>query len=152
MYLITDEKAAIKEIQRLLFLNESGIYDDKTKNAVIKTQENKNLPTDGIVDFETFEAIVEAYTADKMKMDVKNSSVLKTNAFPYQLGAHNHDVTILNAMISNVIDKYSLPIWKPKGAFYSKTTASAVEVLREIFHIEKGRHIDEIFYDKLSTF
>lgn len=151
MYHITDKKSAVKEVQRLLFLNQTGIYDENTRETVKKIQEKCGLEVSGIVDFMTFEAIKEDFYRHNTKNTVQTLGALELNEFPYEFGAHSHDVSILNAMLSNKIDKYSLPLWKPRGAFYSKTTAKAVEAMREIFLLEKGRYIDEIFYDKLNS-
>ena len=151
MYHITDIKSAVKAVQRLLLLNETGIYDESTKEAVRKNQEKSGLPATGIVDFATFNAIKNRYREEGIKKRTYSLSPLELNKFPYEFGMHHHDVSILNAMIANKIDKYSLPLQKPRGSFYTRTTGNAVELLREIFLLNKGRYIDEIFFYKLKA-
>ena len=150
MYHIEDKSSAIKEIQKMLSVNETGNCDEKTRASVLELQRLKGLASNGVVDYNTYTVIREEYERRKRRENVFKSSVLRDNAFPYELGSHGHDVTILNGMLANQIEKYSLPLWKPRGSFYSKATAFAVEFLREVFYLEGGRCIDELFYEKLS--
>ena len=149
MYNINDKPAAIKEVQRLLLLNETGIYDNKTEEAVIEKQREAELEITGIVDLATFEAIVKDFKDTALKNRVKEEAPLE-GEFPYDIGEFGQDTVILNAMLAGAIDKHALPLWRPKGGYYSKVTAAAVTRLREIFLLESGTHIDEIFYDRLK--
>ena len=40
MYRIDDKAEAIKEVQKMLNLNQSGLFDKKTKDAVLNVQSN----------------------------------------------------------------------------------------------------------------
>ena len=58
MYEIEDRGAAIAEVQRLLDLNQTRVFDKKTINSVAEHQKSQNLEVTGIVDYATFLSLV----------------------------------------------------------------------------------------------
>ena len=148
MYLIEDKSAAIREIQRLLEINQSGNYDSRTFEAVKSHQLLKGLPATGQVDYETFKSIHESF---RYKNVLKKSAGMFSfvTRFPYQIGYSGEDVALINSLLSNVIDKFGLNYIKPKGRYFSVRSASAVKRLREIFMLEDGYHVDEPFFEIL---
>ena len=65
MYRIEEKIEAIKEVQRLLNLNQTGLFDKKTRDAVLNVQSKYKLAETGIVDYLTFTSIVEEYSNEK---------------------------------------------------------------------------------------
>lgn len=149
MYEIEDRASAIKELQRLLFENETGVYNDKTRNKVVEVQLGEGIEPSGIVDLMTFNAIVDRFRKDGLITKTNNNAPLEGN-FPYEQGDFGNDTAILNSMLAAVIEKHGIQLWRPKGGYYSRITVSAVKRLREIFNLPPGTHIDEIFYDRLK--
>ena len=69
MYHIENTSAAIKELQRLLRINQTTVYDQATRDAVLRIQSELGLEKTGIADYHTFTAIVENYQNYKRKDD-----------------------------------------------------------------------------------
>ena len=59
MYRINDTISAIKEIQRLLGINQTGNYDKATRKAVGNIQQRYSLPVTEVSDYLTFNALVK---------------------------------------------------------------------------------------------
>ena len=71
-YNASDRNAAVSELQRYLrrlesektglpFIAIDGIYDQRTRNAVMDAQKNSGLPMTGTVDLDTWNAIYKEY-------------------------------------------------------------------------------------------
>ena len=150
MYSIDDKISAIKAVQRFLFLNETGIFNSDTKKAVEEKQRSSGLEITGTVDLETYELILNDYKLKENTDRINYETPLK-GGFPYKIGDYGNDITILNAMLSEVIAKEGLKLWRPRGNYFSRTTSAAVERLREIFQLEAGTQIDELFYHRLKN-
>ena len=149
MYFIEDKVGAIKEVQKMLGVNETGTFDDNTRNTVISLQKKNDLSVTGVVDYETFLIILDNYRK-RMLIDRVRSSLPFPNGFPYKRGDFNDSIGVLNSMLSLSIDKYCLKLFKPKGNYYSQRTENAVKTLRKIFLLEDKNEIDEEFYEKLQ--
>ena len=149
MYLISNKPEAVRQVQNFLGINESGKYDDKTKEEVIAFQITNNLEPSGTVDYETFVLLRKKHNNNMLLKKVNNIIPFK-NEFPYKRGDSGYAVEILNAMLASVIDKYELNILRPRGNYYNQRTEKAVYLLRELFLLPKSTEIDEKFYEKLE--
>jgi hypothetical protein len=148
MYNIEDKNEAVRELQRLLGIRQTGIFDTGTKQSVIEHQRENNLEITGIADYVTFTSITESYRKRKLVKRV-HEALPFTPRFPYTAGSMGDDVELINSLLRGAMEKYSINSPKPKGRYYSDYTADAVRQLRHIFILDNGTHIDEIFYDKL---
>ena len=148
MYEIKDKKAAVRRVQRMLGITENGIYDERTKEAVIMHQREQNIKDDGVVDYDTFRSLVNKYRMYKISSDVSKKVPFK-NEFPYLPGYTGEAAGILNSMIRTAMDRLSINTPKPRGPYYSNATAKATEELRKIFMLSEGNYIDEEFYNRL---
>ena len=149
MYLISNKPEAIRQVQNFLGINESGKYDDKTKEEVIAFQITNNLEPSGTVDYKTFVLLRKKHNNNMLLKKVNNIIPFK-NEFPYKRGDSGYAVEILNAMLASVIDKYELNILRPRGNYYNQRTEKAVYLLRELFLLPQSTEIDEKFYEKLE--
>ena len=61
MYRQLDRIEAIKNIQRMLMLNETGVKNEAMIEAIIKIQKENALEETGLVDYQTFKIIKELY-------------------------------------------------------------------------------------------
>lgn len=148
MYFIDDKVAAIKEIQRLLGVSRSGNFDAKTREAVKTHQMLNGIEPTGIVDYNTFISISANHKLRTGKQKIEKCVPLVTR-FPYQIGYSGDDVTMINSLLSNAVEKYELNYIKPRGKYYSVRTAGVVRRLREIFLLEDGYHVDSLFFELL---
>lgn len=147
MYYIDDAVSALKEVQRLLNINPTGIYDDNTTRAVIEVQSLYNLEKKRTVDYDTFNAIVKEH--QKLRIKSGNQKYLFNPVFPYSVGDMGKNVGMINDLISLILDDYVYEGFIPKGEYLNKNTLTAANFLRKIFKMELSDNIDEAFLNRL---
>ena len=147
MYHINDTVSALKEVQRLLNVNETGIYDEKTKDAVEKIQKTYGIESVNTVDYATFNAILDEYKKEKIKR--LNFKYLYNPKFPYVIGDMGDNVKLINDSIRLVLEDYVYEDLLPKGTFLNQITLTAANFLRKIFKMEPSEEIDEAFMNRL---
>jgi hypothetical protein len=147
MYRIEDSTAAVKELQRLLGLKQTGNYDGKTANAVKMKQDEYSLEKTGIADYETFTLIVDEY---RVKRDrVWNSSYLHSPKFPYVNGDMGDDEGRINEALYTVLKEYSYEGTLPRGGYLGDDSFYGVKYLRDIFGMEQRDEIDEQLMNRI---
>lgn len=147
MYRIEDTVSAIKEVQRLLRINESGIYDESTKNAVTNIQRKYNLSETGNVNYETFNAIVKEYRKEASRLNTSN--YLFDPVFPYVLDDMDENVALINNAITLVLKDYRYEESLPSGKYLGKNTVDAVNFLQGVFKLPVSHEIDVTFLNRL---
>lgn len=158
MYSVNDKKAAIRDLQRFLFIigqNEDiphlsidGFYSEETVEAVTAFQRLHNLEEDGKVGRVTFDAIYEAYTD---AMNKSKSEVLDFDRalFPLKLGDSGNNVSVLNSIIRELSRFYKdLPL--PHGDFYSLDTKYAIRLLQSYFRKTENGETSFDFFNTLK--
>ena len=143
-----DDKAAyIKEIQSFLsfviddsgIVFKNGIYDDVTKNAVLRFKLENGLEENTVVDKETYDLLYKKYLKSKENVGIS----LKENDA-------GNDVLYLNTMLRAVANEYS-DIGSPKyGRFYTAETERSVLKLKEIFRMQSTSGADTEFIKRLE--
>lgn len=160
MYLLGDEAAAIREVQRYLHaihynLNSDiprvsidGIYGTETKNAVLAFQKIYGLPESGAVDYATFDGIYKLYlTASDEK-----EYVITEAGFPISQGAQGNDVIIIHTLIDELRKTYTdVGRVDPKSNYYSKESERAVFDLQRLFRSEESGIVDFRIYERIKT-
>lgn len=147
MYRIDDRTSALKEVQRLLNLNQTGIYDENTKKEVQEIQLTYGLENTDTVTYETFNAILEEY--NKRNMRNLESDFLFNPAFPFKIGDMGENIGFINAAIGLVLNDFVYEDIIPKGNYLSTNTISAANFLRKIFKFDVSDEIDEAFVKRL---
>ena len=147
MYRIEDDISAIKEVQRLLGLNETGRYDGKTRSAVLNIQRKHALDESGVTDYETFVAIVKEYR--KRKDEIWDNGYLFSPSFPFKEGELCDDAARINEALARVLKSYGYDGVIPHGKYIGTDTIYGVLFLREIFGIDKRDEIDAAFMNRL---
>ena len=147
MYRIEDTVSAIKELQRLLGLHQSGNYDRNTKNAVISFQKSNGLAESGIVDYETFTWIVEKYR--EQKESLFKCCLLFNPTFPYTIGSMDENTGTINRTLERVLKEYFYEDTPPRGRYLNSDTFKGVNYLQKIFGIRISDEIDAYFINRL---
>jgi len=162
MYQQTDKKSAVKEIQKYLYVisdkkyNEipripiDGIFDDETKDAVIKFQEITLLAPTGTVDYVTFISLFEVYTSI-MDDFYTTDYIFGDSIFPLEENDQNEDVRALHIMIGELRKTYPQITDAGSGTYFSKKTGDAIEELRELFSLTKSRKLDKTLYRRMNA-
>lgn len=147
MYRIEDKSAAIKNVQRLLGVNQTGFYDAVTKDLVRGIQRGAGREQTALIDFDTFELIVEEYHRRKMRSYKGN--YLFNPRFPYKINDLDENVGAINSALRTVLIDYVYEGILPGGAFLGEATVRAANFLRGIFGMPKSEEIDEEFVNRL---
>ena len=148
MYFIEDKTAAIKAMQKMLKINQTGEYDALTRGRVIEHQKNNSINTTGIVDYETFISILEDYRYVILKENAQ-TSIFENPSFPYKLGDFDENVGKINTLINDIFTDYLLETPLPTGKYFGKDTENAILRLRNIFALESSPYLDEILLDRM---
>ena len=149
MYSLNDKRAAVKNVERMMKLPETGNYTQDLTNEIINYQEENNLKPTGFVNYETFLSL-NRRAENERKFNSVRDSLPFLSKFPYTFSDMGSDVLFINALLSDIIEKYRLDLRKPRGIFFSNDTVRAVEYLRKVMIIENGEHIDlEFIYNIL---
>lgn len=147
MYRIEDTVSAIKELQRLLGLSQTGNYDDTTKGAVVSIQKKYALPINGVTDYSTFKVIVDEYK--NRNTNVWESNYLFAPKFPFIKGDMGDNAGRINEALSTVLRNYRYEESLPRGKYVGSDTILAIRFLRKIFGMDKSDEIDERFMNRL---
>ena len=111
MYRIDLKEEATSELQKYLrevsyalsftpHVQIDGIYEDRTREAVIAFQRIMRLPANGRVDFETWNSIYAAYLDAKSRKEPP--LLLSPDSLPITLGARGGDVSIAKAILRSL--------------------------------------------------
>ena len=136
MYRIEDHHSAIKVVQRMLGLNEIGIYDEKTRKSVAEYQLENGLNSNGVVDYYTFESLKKKYARENSR-EIDNAFSFLAKGLPYQNGDMNTNLSIINSLLGGIMTDYKLEGILPRGNFYGYDTSSAVLAIRKLFLLEE---------------
>ena len=147
MYRIDDRISAIKELQRLLDLNQTGLFDKKTRDTVLKVQEKYNLKQTGIADYFTFTLIADEFR--EKKNNEWNSDYLFKPKFPYAKGDMGDNVGRINEALKIVLEDYVYEGIIPRGKYFGEDTLSAAKFLRKIFNMGSSDEIDEALMTRI---
>ena len=147
MYQIKNTSAAIKELQRLLRINQTSNYDLPTKNAVLKIQSKYGLEQTGISNYETFISILNEF--HKYQSELWNSEYLFAPVFPYVEGDMGINAERINSALAIVSRNFSYEGPLPKGKYINSESITATEYLRRVFNYNDSKEIDEAFMNRL---
>ena len=129
MYEINDTATYLKRVQRWLNVNESGHFDAKTRNAVMKFQRESGLEVDGRVDFVTFSRLSKKHRASELG---KMLAVEKYTPF-FGRGDFGEEVTDFNNELRLALDGYTHEYPVPSGGIYDERSERAMLRLKEIY-------------------
>lgn len=147
MYRIEEQTDAIKEVQRLLQINQTGFYDRKTQNAVLAIQAKNNIDQTGIVDYETFTAILSEFHLKKNEKICAH--YLSNPKFPYSKGDMDDNVGLINQVLTIVLEDYEYEGLLPRGKYFGNDTENGTVYLRKIFSMGDSDKIDEAMMNRI---
>ena len=152
MYQITDRVAAIREIQGYLGaipgyenVNQNGIYDTKTSDAVKKFKAERGLAAGDGVDRETFDLLFSAYR-ESVRLQRLRAELSETIDFPLRLGSIGEGVMRLNAMLADVLDYAGVFHSVRRLPIFTGETEGAISAVTRLFNLEKTLEVDELLF------
>lgn len=158
MYIITDKKEAIRQVQRfLLEISQSemshiprvsidGIYGENTRDAVRAYQGERGLPPSGTVDRVTFDSLFDDYRlarAERAREDARVPAYLS-------VGSSGDAVEDLHTLLRRLSSVYAELRRVPRSTYYGKDTARAVLYLQEIFGLEPTGTVDPESMERIT--
>lgn len=146
MYQITDVTAAIKNVQKLLGVNQTGLYDNNTKEAVLNVQLLNQIEPTGKVDYKTFSAI---YEDQVRKKNSEPPAPLARHIFPFVYGDYDDNIDLINMLIKKVLSDYTYEGIYPRGSYFGDETLLAVRALRSIFLMEGSDELDYDLFERI---
>lgn len=146
MYNLTDKKEYIKSVQKLLsvlyeedHLPQNGIYEERTKDYVLKFQKDNGLSDSGIIDEKTLNLL---YSESKRKENYETAPFSENLKYRY----YGEQMRRINQIISELLNYYGkhhrlLPL-----PYFSEETLLSVNELRKIYLLKDGDEIDKELY------
>lgn len=129
----------------------SGVYDNRTKQAIIKFQQEYDLPVTGKVDRATWEKIYEVYL-DTEEYYAELASIMPFPNSEHFIaeGASGFQVYMLQAMLNTIFSGYAnIPLLDING-IYGNETANTVKHLQDIIGEESTGNVDYKTWNKLA--
>ena len=153
---VYDKKSITEQIQRYLSYIDTGIappaptgvYDEKTKNAVMNFQRKNNIEATGSVDELTMLLLYNRYLEEKINEKARKSAFPFIN-FPITAGARSDGLIQIHRMIAFLLDYYGHTHRIRESNFYNEETEKAVDILRKIYFLDEINIIDEKLYFRI---
>ena len=146
MYQIYETEKAIKEVQRMLGLNTTGVYEKRTRTAVTDLQEKYKTQKSGIVDYNTFTLIAEEY---RKKNTTRADGFLFYAVYPFTSGDQGENITKIHSVMKVVLENYEYEGVIPNGNFFGSDTVNGIRYLRKILNINGRDEIDKILLNRI---
>ena len=147
MYQIENTPAAIKELQRLLRINQTSRYDRQTQNAVRDIQSRYGLTQTGIADYDTFNYRLDEF--HRYETEIWNSEYLFNPKFPYVKGDIGINVERINNALAIISKNFFYEGLIPRGNFLSNESITAAKFLSEKFNYNISEEIDEALMNRI---
>ena len=135
MYRFYDEKDKVREIQKYLFLPESGNYDERTRDAVIKIQARNDKEQNGKIDYDTFTIIYLEYLKEKQRQ--KLNARFPDSDFPIKINSYGDAVMEVNKMLILLSDFYGIQTNLKYSDYYGQRSERVLIELSDIYDIER---------------
>ncbi len=155
MYRINDKRTSISEVQTHLQeiyneeeLYKSGVFDEKTKELVIRFQVESDLPNTGEVDMATRGKLYRSYKKSRQNENIRNFHGI-SSSFPIIEGSYHDDMRRINRELGIILDNYGVHHTLRAQPYFSSSTSEAVRELRKIMRLKDGSEIDEELYMRM---
>ena len=159
----SDVSLYIEELQRYLRIIQrerlgytnvpiDGIYGSDTAEAVSLVQTEAGLPVNGVVDRDTWDAIVAIATAIQLENSPPTALVIyRQNQPPLTVGSTGDDVYILQSVLQRITRQYSdLPPIPPPNGRYSDATALLVAEIQKRSGLPATGNTDRHTWDAIA--
>lgn len=143
-YTDEEKKSHIAEIQKYLrtisqtnqnipTVIPTGVYDDKTAEAVRVFQREYGLPVTGTVDRETWDLLFEVYLAVQEYL-TESAAIMPFPDSSYSIceGDKNYTVYILQAMLNTIAEYYANVDSISVNGVYGKATTDAIKNMQTV--------------------
>ena len=156
-------KASIEHIQHMLrsidynanntsSLAIDGIWGEQTENAIRAFQTAFSLPVTGSADFETIEALEDAYIISRNNLNPSQSiSPFPDTETVYRLGDYSPIIIILQVMINLISVRYSNINSINTNGRFGKDTEDAIKKLQDISGLNANGEVDKATWNYIAV-
>lgn len=161
VYTEDEKKNVVMELQKYLNrifksdpdvaeLNMDGVYGSETREVVIKFCEKHKLPTNGEVDKEIWDKIIEIYNEESTDI-IKQLSAFPSTIYIMMPGDNNILVSLLQVMLQALGLKYrNCPMVNVTG-IYDDLTVAGVENIQNIVQTDPTGTVNLITWNHIAT-
>lgn len=148
MYWLNDKCAAVRQAQEYLCLagyatTRSGRWSERDGEAVRRFQSDFGLVPTGVIDYRTHTLLMKASNENRARGKTKSNTGWK---FPYIRGDSCNELTVLNALLCEILRYYRIDIPLRPISHFSAATEEAVKAVRKIYCLPDTPIFDEILY------
>jgi len=156
-YDLSDLSVRVERLQRMLrylslsmgiddlTISVDGVYNDETRQAVMRLQQIQRIPVTGVVDQRTWDAIAELYAREQaLRRPVRIRLIPDDRGYVTGIAEQSDAVLILQVMLNALFEKYRYPS-VPLTGIYDRATSDAV---REFQHV--GGLVETGLADRLT--
>ena len=153
MYRLSDKPAAIREVQKFLFLirekvepkiprvSIDGIYGIETRDAVKEFQKIYGIEESGKVNKETFDLLFLIYNTAITELN-EIDFLISEEGFPVKRGDQNSDVAVINHALRQLRETFPDITRADKSDYFSLSGENAVKELQSIFGEKQSGRVD----------
>ncbi len=128
-----------------------GIYGTQTTSAVAAFQRNHGIPSTGVTDQATWEAIVAAYEPALIRVDAAQPLEIVLNPGEVLvLGSRNPNIYVVQAILTVLSDSY-LSITPPGfSGILDEPTSQSLRTFQELTGLPMSGELDKITWKNLA--
>ncbi len=130
-----------------------GIFGEATRNAVIALQQTLGLTPDGIVGYDTWYAMLDAYDGilEQLAGTFMEGDVIPFPGVILRIGVESDAVALMQRYLNRIAEVYTdIPYTNPTG-YFGSMTESAVIAFQEIFGLLPNGIVDAATWDEIMT-
>ena len=158
-----DDKNFVYQIQRILrdlsfieggvgSVGTDGIYDNATRQEVMKFQEKYGVPATGIVDFETWEMLNKIWEIRKSNDALARAVYILPRFQKYEITPYTKDnaLYVIQHMLETISRDYSEIEGIELNGIYDEKTQNAIMLFKRKNLLDNTPIIDAITFNRLA--
>ncbi|MCH5185624.1 MAG: peptidoglycan-binding protein [Oscillospiraceae bacterium] len=128
-----------------------GIYGPETKRAVENFQKDYGMEENGIINFETWQKIIEVYRKTINRYSPPTGAIIYPSAECIIKPADKTPcLSVIQVMMNSIADRYKNIPKNEMNCIHDETSVNSVEALQKIFNMEKNGTINKDFWENLT--
>ena len=114
----------------------TGVYDDRTRNAVTEFQKFFSLPVTGVVDLETWNKILNEHQKCSHCINApSNVACFPSKVMEFKLGDQHNFIYILQIVLNNFKRKYANYVEVPISGIFDERTEEALRQFQQLSNL-----------------
>lgn len=134
-------------------LEMDGVFGDTTRDAVLALQRTFGLAEDGIVGYDTWYAMLDAYDGilDQLADSFTEGDIIPFPGVIIRLGAESDAVALMQRYLNRIAEAYpNIPTVNPTG-YFGNMTEEAVTEFQRTFGLPDNGIVDAATWDEIMN-